>query len=74
MDCKQTLENLALLLDGELESERENEILEHLHDCWHCADVKENELKLKELIQSKMSYTLKTPDSLVGKIRDLIEA
>ncbi|MBI1183734.1 hypothetical protein GC194_05660 [bacterium] len=68
MDCKETLKNLSLLLDGELEMELEQKVLAHIHDCWHCAEVKENETKLKELIKSKLNYSRTVPGGVASEI------
>lgn len=72
MDCKETLQNLALYLDGELDAEKESKVLEHVHDCWHCAEYKGNEEKLKEMIREKLSYKLTTPNDLTSAIRAIV--
>ncbi|MCB0736657.1 MAG: zf-HC2 domain-containing protein [Bacteroidetes bacterium] len=72
MDCRETLENLSLLLDGELETRKEKEILMHIHDCWHCKEVQEHEVKLKELIKKKLCYELKVPSSTIDQIKSII--
>lgn len=74
MDCKETLENLSLLLDGELAPEKEQKLMGHLEECWHCKDVRENEEKLKELIREKLAYSKKVPVQMGEKIRSLISA
>jgi len=72
MDCKETLKNLSLLLDGELDTAFEGEVLDHLHHCWHCSEIKENEAKLKELIKAKLAYKLKTPTALTEAINNIV--
>ena len=72
MDCKETLSHLSLLLDGELNKGIEKEVLEHIHNCWHCAEVKENETRLKELIKEKLAYNLSAPSGLAKTIKDII--
>lgn len=72
MDCKETLRNLSLLLDGELETALEGDVLSHLHKCWHCSEIKANEAKLKELIKAKLAYKLKTPTALIQTIQDIV--
>lgn len=72
MDCKETLENLALYLDGELAADKESQVLEHIHECWHCAEYKGNEERLKEMIREKLSYKLTTPSHIDSAIRAII--
>jgi len=72
MDCKETLKNLALYLDGELDTVKEQEILSHFHECWHCSDVKESEAKLKELIREKLAYSKKAPSSITSAIKQIV--
>lgn len=72
MDCNETLKNLALYLDGELDEAKEEEILGHIKKCWHCSDVKDSEIKLKELIKEKMAYTRKAPSSITAAIQQMI--
>lgn len=72
MDCKETLKNLSLLLDGELDSGKQEEVIAHFEDCWHCSETKENEQKLRELIRQKISYSKQVPAPLADSIRSLI--
>ena len=72
MDCKETLQNLALYLDGELATEKESQVLEHIHECWHCAEYKGNEEKLKEMIRKKLSYKLTTPSHITSRIKAMV--
>lgn len=74
MDCKETLEHISLLLDGELDNRAEEEVLSHLHKCWHCAEMREHETKLKSLIREKLDYQRKAPQILVNRILNTIEA
>ena len=72
MDCNETLKNLALYLDGELDLDKEKEVLGHIKECWHCSDAKENEEKLKDMIKEKLAYTRKAPSSLTAAIEQII--
>lgn len=72
MDCQETLQHLTLLLDGELDEHKEQQILGHIQDCWHCAEVRENEEKLKQLIKEKLTYKLTTPSSVTESIKNII--
>jgi predicted anti-sigma-YlaC factor YlaD len=72
MDCKETLNNLSLLLDGELANGVEQEVLEHIQNCWHCTEVKENEARLKEIIKEKLAYRLTVPSSVTAAIKEII--
>jgi predicted anti-sigma-YlaC factor YlaD len=72
MDCKETLVHLQDLLDGELENSLEVRVLEHINNCWHCEEVKQNETKLKELIREKLPYTKATPSSVAQSIKNII--
>ncbi|MFY0674901.1 MAG: zf-HC2 domain-containing protein [Bacteroidia bacterium] len=71
MDCKETLVHLQDLLDGELDKGLEVRVLEHINNCWHCTEVKQNETKLKELIREKLPYTKATPSSIVNSIKNI---
>lgn len=72
MDCKETLVHLQELLDGELEKNLEVEVLEHINNCWHCDEIKQNETKLKELIKEKLPYSKSTPSSVAYVIKNIM--
>ena len=74
MDCKETLENLNLLLDGELNEDVENQVMAHLHDCWHCNEVKDNEVRLKQMIKEKLAYRKTVPAGIIDSIKEVILA
>lgn len=73
MNCTETLQNLNLLLDGELSSSKEDAILKHLGECWHCKEVRENEEKLKILIKEKLVYNKTVPTHLSESIMAIIK-
>lgn len=72
MDCKETLRNLALYLDGELDEVKEEQIISHIKECWHCRDTQDSEVKLREMIREKLTYSRKAPSSITAAIQQII--
>ncbi|MBI3142542.1 MAG: zf-HC2 domain-containing protein [Bacteroidetes bacterium] len=72
MDCKETLKNLWMLLDGEIQDKDQHEILDHLAHCWHCTDVKDSEERLKSLIKQKLEYKKAVPSELINAISQIV--
>lgn len=72
MDCKETLKNLSLLLDGEMLDNDRHEILDHLAHCWHCSELKDSEEKLKALIKQKLEYRRTAPTELIRAINHVV--
>jgi len=71
-DCGETLRDIELFLDGELDLDVQERIERHLGGCHPCMDRAEFRRHLKLLIASKCGSEAVPPDLLV-RIRILIE-
>ena len=71
--CQEAIETLYHFLDGELTTERRQEISKHLHECSPCLDAFDFEAELKMVIARKCRDQV--PDALRERVyRALMEA
>ncbi len=66
-ECREALEQLELLLDGELPAERVDEVREHLTACYPCTDRATFEEQLRAIVRRECVEH--APDSLVERIQ-----
>ena len=67
-ECREALEQLELLLDGELPEDRVEEVREHLTACYPCTDRATFEEQLRVIV--RRGCVEHAPDSLMARIRD----
>jgi mycothiol system anti-sigma-R factor len=72
MNCREVLEEISLILDGELSPERCEELRVHLDRCTECFGRHETERLFKHLVRSKCGCEAAPPE-LVTRIRFAIE-
>jgi mycothiol system anti-sigma-R factor len=68
MNCEHFIEKLYLYIDGELSSEEEQELEEHLAECINCLRIYGLELQFKKTVVEKLRHE-EVPVRLVEKIR-----
>ena len=66
-ECREALEQLELLLDGELPGHRVAEVREHLTACYPCTDRASFEEQLRAIV--RQGCVEHAPDSLVQRIQ-----
>jgi anti-sigma factor (TIGR02949 family) len=66
--CKECLESLQLLVDGETTKEQEDYFKRHLNECLPCYDFYNLEKSVKEVLKSKIEKR-PVPASLAENIR-----
>ena len=71
MNCREVLEEIYLILDGELSPERCEELKGHLERCTECFGRHETERLFKDLIRRRCGES--APPQLVTRIRFAIE-
>lgn len=71
-DCLEALKEVERMLDGELPSELHAKVQKHLSGCSPCMDRAEFRRHLKEMIASKCSGDVPSPELLV-RVRAIIE-
>ena len=71
--CRETLREIELYLDGELDPAIESLVQHHLSGCNPCTEKTEFRQHLKDLIQSKCAER-DLPDGLWQKVQALIDA
>jgi len=64
--CREAIDTLYRFLDGELTSERRQEIAEHLDECGPCLDAFDFEAELKMVIAKKCRDQV--PDALRQRV------
>ena len=52
-DCRQTLDELEMFLDGELPEEQRQQVLAHLDECMECYHAYDLQAELKQIIAAK---------------------
>jgi mycothiol system anti-sigma-R factor len=67
-DCREALEQLELLLDGELPPERVGEVREHLTACYPCTDRATFEEQLRAIVRRECVEH--APDRLLDRIQE----
>ncbi len=67
-ECQEALEQLELLLDGELPEHRVVKIREHLTACYPCTDRATFEEQLRAIV--RQNCVEHAPSSLVDRIHD----
>ncbi len=68
MDCQRILQDLSLLLDGELEARTEREARQHLQDCPGCRATLQDLEKNRDLLAGLPRLAL--PEGLFGRVMD----
>ena len=68
MNCREVLEEISLILDGELSPERCEELKGHLERCTECFGRHETERLVKELVRRRCGRE-SAPPQLVTRIR-----
>jgi mycothiol system anti-sigma-R factor len=71
--CRETLKEIELYLDGELEPAIESLVQRHLSGCDPCSQKTEFRQHLKDLIQSKCAER-DVPQGLWQKVQTLMDA
>lgn len=72
-DCRDTLEDLYPFLDGELSSELQAHVREHLEGCTDCFEAFDFEAELKMAIRRKCSND-ELPPSLIERLEACLKA
>lgn len=70
-NCKETLRNVMMALDGELSDEEEKAFLSHINCCSRCLEKYEIEKSFKQFLSNKISRH-HIPGQLVDQIRSRI--
>lgn len=70
-NCKDTLKNVMMALDGELSSDEEKAFLAHVNHCSRCLEKYEIEKSFKQFLTEKI-LRHHIPDQLVDQIRSRI--
>lgn len=68
MNCREVLEEIYLILDGELSEDRCEELRGHLERCTECFGRHETERLFKELVRRRCGCE-SAPPGLVARIR-----
>jgi mycothiol system anti-sigma-R factor len=67
-DCRQTLSELEMFLDGELSEEQHEAVLHHLQKCLECYHAYDLQAELKQIIAAKCAEEA-LPPGLLDRIR-----
>ena len=67
-DCRQTLSELEMFLDGELSEDQHQEVLDHLHACMECFHTYDFQAELRQIIAAKCANET-LPPGLADRIR-----
>ena len=67
-DCRQTLTELQMFLDGELPEEKRQGVLDHLNECLECYHAYDFQAELKQIIAAKCASE-PLPPGLLERIR-----
>ena len=68
MNCREVLEEISLILDGELSPEKCEELKGHLERCTECFGRHETERLFKDLVRSRCGCE-SAPPQLLTRIR-----
>lgn len=71
-DCRETLEDLYPFLDGELSSELQAHVRDHLEGCTDCLEAFDFEAELKSAIRRKCSSD-ELPRGLVERLEACLQ-
>lgn len=71
-DCDESLANLYLYLDAELDGATAQGIRAHLDDCPACCESFEFERRLKAVVRERLNEDV--PEHLLAKLRDALQA
>ena len=71
VDCREALHRVYHFLDGELTSERRDEIAHHLDKCSHCLEVFGFETEIRRLVADRCRDQV--PDELRTRIAAAID-
>lgn len=69
ISCDEVLRKLDLYLDGELAEPESAALAEHLDACPECLAHETFEVRLREIVRTKLGATPDTPEALVDRIR-----
>jgi mycothiol system anti-sigma-R factor len=72
-DCRQTLTELQMFLDGELPQEHQQQVLDHLHECLECYHAYDFQAELKQIIAAKCANE-PLPPGLLDRIKQSFRA
>lgn len=67
-DCRETLEELQLFLDGELPEGQREHVLDHLHECLECYQAFDFQFELRQIIATKCAEE-QLPVGLLDRIK-----
>jgi mycothiol system anti-sigma-R factor len=67
-DCRQTLKDLELFLDGELPEDKRQHVLDHIDECIECYHAFDLQAELKQIIAAKCARE-ELPPGLLDRIR-----
>jgi len=70
-ECLQSLIEVFLFIDGQLDADRENEINEHLKHCEKCYGRVEFERLIKGYVK-KRSHSDKASDTVMKNVSDIL--
>ncbi len=70
-DCRQTLTELQLFLDGELPEDQRQRVLDHLHECIECYHTYDFQAELKQIIAAKCAHE-PLPPGLADRIKRVV--
>jgi mycothiol system anti-sigma-R factor len=70
-DCREALEQLELLLDGELPQHRVTQVRQHLTACYPCTDRATFEEQLRAIV--RQNCVEHAPTSLMERIRHRLD-
>ena len=71
LECNDCMQNLQLLVDGEITKDQESHFRTHLDECTPCFSVYNVEKAVKEVLQKKLEKK-HVPSSLINSIIDKI--
>lgn len=72
-ECEDIISKLEQLLDGELDKDREKEVVEMVNNCQYCLEQYKIELSLRQLIKTGF-HNMMVSNSLVNGIRNKIKS
>ncbi|MDW8333982.1 MAG: hypothetical protein RMM53_07180 [Bacteroidia bacterium] len=72
-ECEEIIAKLELLLDGELDPEKQEEVVKMIEECEYCMEQYNIERKLRRIIKNG-SRKVDSPGNLVSGIMERIKA
>jgi hypothetical protein len=70
-DCKEVVDQVNLLIDGELNAKEEQDVLCELQRCMHCLDEFNLQKKFKDFMQIKLEKK-NIPTACIERIKNQI--